>query len=395
MIPRTVHVMANEPSDSVADGVSRRKFIVAAGATGATGLAGCAGNSGGSGTGANGGGSTAGSSEGSGSGETSASSGGNQAKDTGTLSADGSSTVYPITSLAGSYWNSNPPASDKEYWGPGQYDIDTDKALADYWAGLYGFDTGSDGPPFKTSIGLSHSGVGLEKLKNQQVDIGDSSAPVKAELSDASDDVLKKFTDHVVGVDAQPIVVSKEIYDAGVKKLTIEQLRKIYKGEIKNWSELSSYSGPDKEIQAVGRAVGSGTDTSFRLNVFGSANAKIPGVDVRKGENQQVASLVEKSNNAIAYMALAFVDEKTVPPVALEIKGTTYEYGKNLAAKEYPLSRDLHAYTWEGTSKKEAAFLRMIISDYGQEKFVKSNDYVALTDKRQKEELSKLPSTDA
>ena len=383
--------MTNEPSDSVADGVSRRKFIVAAGASGAAGLAGC---TSGSGSGTTGGGSGSGGA-GTGGSSGSGSSGGSPAKQSEPLTADGSSTVYPITSLAGSYWNSNPPASDKEYWGPSQYGIQTDKALADYWAGLYGFQTDPDGPPFKTSIGLSHSGTGLEKLRNQQVDIGDSSAPVKAELTDATENVLNNFTDHVVGVDAQPVVVSKEIYNAGVKKLTIEQLRKIYKGEIENWKEIPSYTGPSKPIQAIGRAVGSGTDTAFRLNVFGSAKAKIPGVDVRKGQNQQVQSLVKRSNNAIAYLALAFVDEKTVPPVALEIKGTTYEYGKNLAAKEYPLSRDLHAYTWKGTSKKEAAFIRMIISDYGQEKFVKSNDYVTLTDERQKKQLQKLPDPSA
>ena len=376
--------MTNEPSSSVADGVPRRKFIVAAGVSGAAGLAGCTGGFSGPGTSGSGG-----------SGGSSGSSDGSQTQQSGPLTADGSSTVYPITSLAGSYWNSNPPASDTEYWGPSQYDIDTQKPLADYWAGLYGFETGADGPPFKTSIGLSHSGTGLEKLRNQQVDIGDSSAPVSAELPDANEKVLNNFTDHVVGVDAQPIVVSKEIYNSGVTKLTIEQLRKIYEGKIKNWSDIPSYTGPSKPIQVIGRAVGSGTDTAFRLNVFGDPNAKIPGVDVRKGQNQQVQSLVKKSNNAIAYLALAFVDEKTVPPVALKIEETTYEYGKNLAAKEYPLSRDLHAYTWKSTSKKEAAFIRMIISDYGQETFVKSNDYVALTDQRQQKQLEKLPDPDA
>ncbi|ESP88274.1 PstS family phosphate ABC transporter substrate-binding protein [Candidatus Halobonum tyrrellensis] len=391
--------MANEPVSSAADRVSRRKFVVAASAAGIAGVAGCTGGSGESGTDTGGG--TDAAAEATDTSEASAqpsntSTSTGQAQQSGPLTADGSSTVYPITSLAGSYWNSNPPASDEEYWGPGQYDIDTEQALADYWAGLYGLESGAEGkPPFKTSIGLSHSGTGLEKLRNGQVDIGDSSAPVSAEFPDASESELEPFTNHVVGVDAQPIVVSKAIYDAGVEKLTVDQLRKIYTGEIENWSGIESYSGPDKEIQAVGRAVGSGTDTAFRLNVFGNPDAEIPGVDVRKGQNQQVQSLVSKSNNAIAYLALAFVDQETVPPVALEIEGTTYRYGENLGAKEYPLSRDLHAYTWEDTSKKEAAFLRMILSDYGQEKFVASSNYVTLTDARQEEEMGKLPSTDA
>ena len=308
------------------------------------------------------------------------------------LSSGGSSTVYPITSTAASVWNSNPKPTDEEYWGPSNYGIQTDKRLANYWAGLYGFDGSGASPPFNITVKLSHSGTGLEKLKKGLLDIGNASAPVKAELPELSKEELSKFTNHVVGVDAQPIVVSKEVYEAGVKKLTAEQVRKIYTGEIKNWSKIPSYNGEDKEIQAVGRAEGSGTDTAFRLHMLGDANAKMPGVDVRKGQNQQVKTLVSKSNNAIAYMALAFVTSET-PAIKLEFNGKVYEPGKNLAEKGYPLSRDLHCYTYDGTSKKEAAFLRMIISEFGQENYVKSAGYATLTEARRKKQLGKLPDT--
>src|SRR6056297_1788898 len=301
-----------------------------------------------------------------------------------TLKAGGSSTVYPITSDGSSVWNSNPPASDEEYWGPGEYNISTDKPMADYWAGLYGFESsGNEEPPFRVTVGLSHSGTGLEKAKNGQLDIGDASASVEDEFPDADQSELDKYVNHVVGVDGQPIVVSREIYDAGVTKLTGDQIAGIYQGEITNWREIDRYSGPDKEIQAVGRAEGSGTDTAFRANLLGDPNAPMDGVDARKGQNQQVKTLVNSSNNAIAYLALAFVEEDGgVPPIAVELDGTTYEYGKNLGAKGYPLSRDLHCYTYEGTSKKEAAFINMLLSEYGQQNFVAANDYFTLPPQR-------------
>lgn len=311
---------------------------------------------------------------------------------TGPLTADGSSTVYPITRDGSSVWTSNPKPDDKEYWGPGQYGIKTDKRVADYWAGRYGFSSQGSSPPFNITIGLSHSGTGVEKVMKGQVDIGDSSAPVKSELPDLKQKKLDKFVDHVVGVDGQPIVVSRKIYESGVKKLTESELKKIYKGKIKNWSQINSYSGPDKKIQVIGRAQGSGTDTAFRSNLFGSGDAAIPGVDIRKGQNQQVQSLLSNTDNAIAYLALAFVKpDGPAPPVALELDGKTYKYGKNLGAKKYPLSRDLHCYTYDGTSKKEAAFIRMLLHDYGQEKFVKTNNYFMLPDDRQKKQLKKLP----
>jgi phosphate transport system substrate-binding protein len=311
------------------------------------------------------------------------------------LKAGGSSTVFPVTQLASSYWGANYPADDLEYWGPSQYGITTDMRLTDYWASKYGFEADGDAsPPFQATVSLSHSGTGLEKVKNGQLDIGNASAPVSAEFPDMSQSELDKFTNHVVAVDAQPIVVSREIYDAGVTELTAQQVRAIYRNEITDWRDVDAYSGPSREIQAVGRSEGSGTDTAFRANLLGGPNASMSGVDVRKGQNQQVKTLVSNSDNAIAYMALAFVDQNNAPAISLTFDGTTYVPGENLSDPNYPLSRDLHCYTYEGTSRREAAFLHMIISDFGQEKFVRSNGYSVLTDDRQQAQLDKLPDTE-
>ena len=303
------------------------------------------------------------------------------------LRAGGSSTVYPIVSTAAGYWSTNEP-----YWHPDVYGIETQEHLADYWAGLYGFGPADGGsPPFSISVSLSHSGTGLEKLQSGRLDLGNASAPVKAEFPDLGQEELGKYVDHVVGVDAQPIVVSKAIYEAGVTKISAKTLKAIYQGTIKNWRDVPGYSGPAKEIQAVGRAEGSGTDTAFRSNLFGDSNAPIPGVDVRKGENQQVKQIVNGSDNAIAYMALAFVDD-SVPSIALSAGGTTYTPGENLAEAGYPLARDLHCYTYEGTSKKEAALLRMLLSEYGQQTFVAAVGYSVLPKDRRRKQRKKLPN---
>ena len=356
----------------IADVASRRQFLLASGAAGTVLMAGCL-SSGGSDSGGNN--------------TNTENSGNNNQKTSGTLKAGGSSTVYPITSKSASYWNANRPAKDKEYWGPKQYGIDTDLPLADYWASLY-FDVEKGGSaPFQVTVGLSHSGTGVTRLMKEQIDIGDSSAPVKAELPDR--DSYENFTDHVVGVDGQPIVVSREIYKAGITKISLKELKGIYKGTIKNWSELG---GPDKAIQCLGRVKESGTATSFRTNVFGDTDVKLPGIDARQGTNQKLSSAIASSDNAISYLALSFVKpDGPVPPIGLSVNGKLYKYGKNLGAKEYPLSRDLHCYTWKGTSKQEAAFLRMIISDFGQKNFVVPENYFKLPKDRQKKQLDKLP----
>ena len=307
------------------------------------------------------------------------------------LTIGGSSTVYPITNEASSYWNGNPEAG-RDYWTPGEYGIETDERLANYWASKYGFDASGVSPPFRTSVSLSHSGTGLQNLQEGRIDIGNASAPVRAEL-DLSESEYAEFKDHVVGVDAQPIVVSKAIYEAGVTEMTAETLRAIYKGDIRDWQNVPGYEGESKAIQCIGRAEGSGTDTAFRSNLFGSADAEMPGIDVRKGENQEVQSTVDKSNNAIAYMALAFVGSG-IEAITLVFDGKRFVPGENLADEDYPLSRDLHCYTYGGTSKKEAAFIHMILSDFGQEELVKPSGYSALTDERQEAQIAKLPDTE-
>lgn len=375
--------------------VSRRKFIATTGAAGAAALAGCSGESNGGSNPETGGGQNDDPATGTNSDKEPTESGQSNQMDTSVLTGDGSSTVFPITNTGASYWNSNPEAGDGDYW-PSEWadEYGTDMRLADYFASQYGYEpTGKRSqPPFRVSIALSHSGTGIEGVMEDRVDIGDSSAPAAAELagSDVSESTLEKFTDHVVGVDGQPIVVSREIADAGVDSITIEELRQIYRQEITNWSEVG---GPDRDILAFGRAEGSGTDTAFRNNVYGDPNAPIS-PDQRFGQNQQLQQAVTQANNAIAYIALAFVEpDGGTPPIGLEIDGTMYEFGKNLGSKQYPLSRDLHAYTWEGTSRKEAAFINFLLSDFGQEVFVKGNNYFALPQSRREAQREKVAAS--
>ena len=360
--------------------------------TGAAGAAAVAGCSGGGGTETEAG-SSGGGSGGGGSNEDDGSSDQSGGLDTSVLTGDGSSTVFPITNTAASYWNSNPEAGDGDYW-PTEWaeEYGTDMRLADFFASDYGYEPTGDRsvPPFRVSIALSHSGTGIEGVMEGRVDIGDASSTAASELTEADESTLDNFVDHVVGVDGQPIVVSREIADAGVESITIEELRGIYKGDITNWNEVG---GPDREILALGRAEGSGTDTAFRNNVYGDPNEPIS-PDQRFGQNQQLQQAIGQADNAIAYIALAFVEpDGATPPISLEIDGTMYTYGENLGSADYPLSRDLHAYTWEDTSRKEAAFINFCLSDFGQETFVAGNNYFKLPQDRLETQREKVAAS--
>lgn len=380
-----------------ASAVSRRKYLLTSAAIGTAGLAGCSG----------------GDSESDGSGNDGSSGGGDESSnsmDSGssgpsTVTAEGSSTVYPISNRGSSYWNSNSPASDGEYWGSndessvaGWDQIETDQNIADYFASLYGFEPSGErsNPPFATRVALSHSGTGCEAVRDGLVDIGNSSGPITAELDISEDERDANYVDHVVGRDGQPVFVSQAIYDAGVEQLTGEQIRGIYQGDITNWSEVG---GPDREIFVVGRAEGSGTDTSFRLNMLGDADAPMD-VDSRFGQNQQVQQVLQDNDNAIGYMALAF-SGSGIQAIGIEFEGTLFEPNADaentIFDSEYPLNRDLHMYTRinedtpEGTDMREAAFLNMFLTEFGQKTFVEDVNYITLPTSDIEAEREKLP----
>jgi len=299
------------------------------------------------------------------------------------LRVDGSSTVYPIAKKAWGYWKEEAP-SDTKYWPAGEYAIDTDKNLVDYWANLYELQR------FGVLVGLSHSGVGLRKVSEGKVDIGNSSTAVRSEYPDKSEEELSGYTGHRVAYDRQAFSVSKEVYGAGCDVLTKEEIVGIFKGEITNWSQVHSCNY-DKEIQAVGRAVGSGTETMFRVNVFGNAKvSNLKGVDIRKGQNQTVKQTITNSDNAIGYPSIDFVGSDNPAIKVIWNDGNTY----SVEDQGWPLGRPLYMYTWKGTSKQEAAFLRMILSDFGQSVIVEKNTgYYKLSEFDQAEELKKLPET--
>jgi len=380
-----------------ASAVSRRKYLLASAAVGTAGLAGCTGGSSGDGDGGSDG------SEGGSEDNTNSMDSGSSAP--ATVTAEGSSTVYPISNKGSSYWNSNSPASDGEYWGSnsegsvaGWDQIDTDQNIADYFASLYGFEASGErsNPPFATRVALSHSGTGCKAVRDGLVDIGNSSGPITAELDISESQRDENYVDHVVGRDGQPVFVSQAIYDAGVEQLTGEQIRGIYQGDITNWSEVG---GPDQEIYVVGRAEGSGTDTSFRLNMLGDADAPMD-VDTRLGQNQQVQQVLQDNDNAIGYMALAF-SGSGIQAIAIDFEGTVFQPDPDaentIFDSEYPLNRDLHMYTRiddetpDGTDMREAAFLNMFLTEFGQKTFVEDVNYITLPTSDIEAERAKLP----
>ena len=175
-------------------------------------------------------------------------------------------------------------------------------------------------PDVTVTAEFTGSSAGVEAVLGGSVDIGNSSRNLKDEEKAAG------AVENIVAIDGIAVVTDKE---NTVTDLTTDQLVGIYKGEIKNWSEVG---GTDEAIVVVGREAGSGTRGAFEelLGIEDSC-AYANELDSTGAVMAKVAS----TPGAIGYVSLDVVDD-TVTALTLDGVAATEE---NIKAGDYTLSR--------------------------------------------------------
>ena len=138
------------------------------------------------------------------------------------------------------------------------------------------------------------SGTGIEAAKNGTCDIGLSSRALKDEEKESG------LQETIVALDGIAVIVNA---NSKVADLTVEQIAKIFTGEITDWSEVGGDAGA---ISCIGREAGSGTRDGFE-SITGTEDAcKYQNELTSTGE---VIANVASNPNAIGYASLSAVDE--------------------------------------------------------------------------------------
>ncbi len=222
------------------------------------------------------------------------------------------------------------------------------------------------------TINSGGSGVGIHSSATGRADIGMASreiSPKERERFKGSD--LKTI---VVARDAVACVVSAEVYAAGVRVLSREQIRGIYLGKIKNWKEVG---GPDREIVVIDKERHRGTRHVFMQYVFGDENARAPGARLVTGSNNEEQSKIAESDAAIGMLSLAWINPDVVGVGILEGGEAIEPTLENVRADRFPISRNLNfviAGEPRGTVKE---FIEFVLSAKG-EKIVEASGYVPI-----------------
>ena len=157
-----------------------------------------------------------------------------------------------------------------------------------------------------------------------------------------------------IGRDAVAVVVHPK---NNVGKLTLLQVRAIYRGEVLDWSALG---GPAEEPLIVSREDGSGTRAAFEALVMGgdrvTLNARV------MPTSAAVVDYVARHRAAICYVTMAALTD-TVRALPVEELLPTPAAVRSGA---YHLSRVLYLYAADPTPPAAQAFMDFVLSPAGQ-----------------------------
>lgn len=206
------------------------------------------------------------------------------------------------------------------------------------------------------------SGTGLSQVQSGAVDIGNSDLFAEEKKGIKAEDLI----DHKVAVVGITPIVNKNV---GVKDISMENLKKIFLGEVTNWKELG---GKDQKIVILNRAAGSGTRATFEKWVLGDKTA------IRAQEQDSsgmVRSIVSDTPGAISYTAFSYVTDEVA---TLSIDGVQ-PTDENVMNNKWIIWSYEHMYTRKNPSDLTKEFLDFMLSDDIQERVIGQLGYIPVS----------------
>jgi phosphate transport system substrate-binding protein len=229
--------------------------------------------------------------------------------------------------------------SDKEIIIAGSTSVEP---FADKWAEVYM----EKYPNTVVNVQGGGSSAGIQAAKSGVADIGTCSRELKPEEKD--------LNEIIVAYDGLAVIVHSTNMTGD---LTIEQIKQIFSGQIRNWQE---FGGKDKVITVVTREEGSGTRGAFQELVM--EKERIFKGAIVEDSNGTVREIVANDPNAIGYISLGLVNDKVK---ALSLDGIIASE-ENIMAKKYSLLRPFLFVTKNTPTGEVKNFIDFVLSQEGQ-----------------------------
>jgi phosphate transport system substrate-binding protein len=198
--------------------------------------------------------------------------GGSTAPSSGVITADGSSTVAPVTeAVAEEFQKANAGA--------------------------------------KVTVGTSGTGGGFQKFCRGETDISDASRPINPSETEACTKAGIAYVELPVAYDGLAIVVNPK--NTWATSMTVAELKTLWEpaaqGKITKWSQVRP-GWPDREIHLFGAGVDSGTFDYFTEAVVGKMDASRGDYTSSEDDNVIVQG-VSGDENALGYFGFAYYEQ--------------------------------------------------------------------------------------
>lgn len=194
-------------------------------------------------------------------------------------------------------------------------------------------------------------------------------------VSEPSDDILRQakeanveFDMTGIGRDGFVFIVNK---DNPVNSLTIEQIQKIYTGEITNWKEVG---GNDEEIVAYQREQNSGSQNLMEKMVMKGITMKDAPTGLMISSMEGLIDSVAKKNydgakSSIGYSIYLYAKEQYVKDnIKFLSIDDVYPSDETIANGTYPLSKIVYAVTRKDVPQDSSVrkLTKWLLTDEGQ-----------------------------
>jgi len=223
-----------------------------------------------------------------------------------------------------------------------------------------------ENPEVRISISGGGSGNGIKALIDGTCDLANSSRFIK-----------KSEIELAVGRGVYPVPF-RIAYDCivpvvhpsnPIANLTVDQLRALYKGEIRNWKEVG---GPDREVVVISRDTSSGTYEVWEEKVL-QGQKVYPGA-LLQASNGAIVQTVAKNKNAIGYIGLGYL---TAEVKMLSVNGVVGSETTTLDGT-FPISRPLFMFTPGWPNEEVTRFLNFVLSPAKGQKLVRESGFIPL-----------------
>jgi phosphate transport system substrate-binding protein len=238
----------------------------------------------------------------------------------------------------------------------------------------------------RVTVGISGTGGGFERFCRGETDLANASRPMKNAEAVKCRDAGVKWVAFTVANDGLSVVVNRS--NTWASCLTTAELKKIWEpgSKVDNWNDVRS-SFPDVPMKLFGPGTDSGTFDYFTEAINGKARAHRSDYLASEDDNILVRG-VEGERGGIGYFGFSYYEENRdkLKVVAVDGgRGCVTPSIRSVQANQYrPLSRPLFIYAKRDSFRRPvvAGFLGYMLNN--EKAIAKKSGFIALTDRQLK-----------